>query len=467
MNLKIEASSFRDNKGHVYLQGDKVYRTVMPCAVDDFDKVRHNGFIHSLIDNDLLLQEQQVSKECLGELSNNASYLLQHPKLSFISYPYEWPFSALKAAALLHLDIHLRALEQDVHLSDSSAFNIQFLGITPIFIDHLSFRPYKAGEFWLAHRQFCQQFLNPLLLTAWAGLPYQPWYRGNMQGISTVDIAKCLPWYRKLSWRSFTQVVLQGKLQQSSRQKALSKLKPRQLPKAVLCKMLKDLKHWIECLEFPNSKASQWQDYERENNYSVCQEQEKQKFVEQFVKFCNPTMLWDFGCNSGRYAEIALVAGAKKVIGFDADLTVLEQAYERAKQKALDFQPLYLDFSDPSPAQGWAGQERKSLLARGPADALLALALVHHVVLVQNIPLTYFLDWLLQLAPCGVIEFVPKTDPMVQLMLQLREDIFVDYSEENFINSIQQKAKIIKKQRLSGSERLLVWYAVDAMEIPS
>ncbi|MCH8816049.1 MAG: class I SAM-dependent methyltransferase, partial [Chloroflexi bacterium] len=89
----------------------------------------------------------------------------------------------LRRAALHYLDLHLDLLERNFTLSDASAYNIQFRGTRPVFIDVLSIRPYREGEYWTGYRQFCEQFLNPLLLVAVSGIPYQAWFRGNIEGI--------------------------------------------------------------------------------------------------------------------------------------------------------------------------------------------------------------------------------------------------------------------------------------------
>jgi ribosomal protein L11 methylase PrmA len=169
-------------------------------------------------------------------------------------------------------------------------------------------------------------------------------------------------------------------------------------------------------------------------------------------------MLWDIGCNTGDYAGVALAAGVDAVVGFDFDQGALEIAFSRAKEENLNFLPLFLDAANPPPSQGWAQGERLGLGQRANADALMALALIHHLAIGRNIQLPAAVDWLVGLAPVGVIEFVQKTDPMVQTLLQLREDIFDDYSEETFLNTIQRRADIVHVETVSANGRRLFWY---------
>ena len=461
MNLVVnDAGSFRDPSGHVYLAEDRVYRTVTQSAVKDFDFVRSTGLITKLISSGRLIPETIVDGDKIKVTAENTSFVLEHPILPFISYPYEWTFGGLKAAALLHLDIHLAALDHGVTLSDSTAYNVQFRGSNPIFIDSLSFKRYREGEFWLGHQQFCEQFLNPLLLSALVGIPHNGWYRGEMEGISAESLSRVLPAIRKLSPNVLTHVVLQAKFQsrRDNQKQAMRVVKERHLPLPAFKHMLKGLRRWIARLQPYVSSKTVWQDYARENSYSDDEAEKKRNVVKEFAKTLPGAMLWDMGCNTGDYASVALGAGVGSVIGFDCDQGALELAFRRARTDNLDFQPLFLDLANPTPNQGWAQKERRGLTQRANADGLLALALIHHLAIGKNIPLAAAVKWLVGLAPTGVIEFVPKSDPMIESMLQLREDIFDDYSEESFVRLLQQNAKVVGDIVVSKTGRRLFLY---------
>ena len=169
-------------------------------------------------------------------------------------------------------------------------------------------------------------------------------------------------------------------------------------------------------------------------------------------------MIWDFGCNTGDYSVEALQANAQIVIGFDFDQQALELAFSRARDENLFFLPLFLDAGNPAPNQGFGEQERQGLKARANADGLLALAFIHHLAIGRNVPLRRVLNWIMSFAPQGVLEFVPKSDPMIQKMLSLRDDIFEGYTEENFMGCIKESADIVGKKIISHSGRQLVWY---------
>lgn len=431
----------------------------MPVAFEDFQFVRASGLIDRLIGEGRLIDEKVVAGDILGPESHSASVVLEHPRLPFVSYPYEWCFSGLQDAALLHLDIQLEALGADVTMTDASAYNVQFSGAKPIFIDSLSFRRYHDGEFWAGHRQFCEQFANPLLLRSVLGISHNAWYRGSLEGITVEDVSKLLPWYSRLSWNALTHVFMQARLQRSAADgKALDKARTRRLPKIGFEQILRGLRNWIAKLRPKSAGKSVWQDYADDNSYTSSQASGKKAFVADFISNVKPGVLLDVGCNTGDYSMLALEHGAGNAIGFDFDHGALEQAYRRAKDRDLAFLPLHLDAANPSPDQGWLQAERKGLAERARGDAVLALALVHHLVIANNIPMQQAVAWLLGMAPRGVIEFVPREDAMVQRLLQLRHDLFDDYVPATFESILARHARIVKSGRVSDSGRSLYWF---------
>ena len=456
-------ASFRDPSGHVYQLDGQVFRTVSDHFAPHFEFVESTGLLKTLARDGLVLPFEKIVKDVPALFwAQGVRYVLTVPRLPFVSFPYEWPFSALKAAALLHLNIHLAAIERGVTLSDASAYNVQFQGPQPVFIDHLSFRRYDEGELWAGHRQFCEQFLLPLLLRALFGVSHNAWYRGTLEGIPVRDFSRLLRWRHYLSWNVFTHVVLHSWFQDttSSSSVGLEKihLGGAGLPLKTFRRILHDLHAWISRLEPADTGKTVWQDYSNTNTYSAEEARIKTSFISDFVRRTRPTQLWDLGCNAGDYAKVALQAGASYVVGFDFDQGALEACYARAREERLAIQTLFMDVANPSPNQGWKEAERQGLHARGSADGILALAVIHHLAITRNIPLGQVLDWLIGLTPRGIIEFVPKSDPMVQRLLCLREDIFPDYTLEFVMQRMKQKTDIVHTAPLSPNGRLLIWY---------
>ena len=387
-----------------------------------------------------------------------AALLLEHPRIPFISYPYEWPFGLLKRAALFHLELHQQALEEGFNLIDGTAYNVQFDNCKPVFIDTLSLRPYTEGEYWLGYRQFCEQFLNPLLLTAKLGVPFHPWFRGALEGVPVEDMASLLPFSSKCSPTVYMHVVLHGRLSSKARQHnglVANASKGRHLSRRSLMGLLTSLRSLIRGLKPKGLTETPWGDYEKNHSYQFDEVAAKKAVVCSFVERMRPTALWDLGCNSGDYSEQALTAGAGRVIGFDFDPGALEAAISRVDEKKLNMLPLIMDATNPSPAQGWGQKERSGFSERANADALIALAFLHHLIIGKNIPMAQAINWVVNLAPCGVLEFVPKGDPMVQQMLASRTDIFDSYDIETFRTLLGGVAKIVREEQVSLSGRTL------------
>ncbi|HJR75717.1 MAG TPA: hypothetical protein VJ805_02055 [Nitrospiraceae bacterium] len=456
-------ASFRDPSGHVYVLNDRIIRTVLPHGMEEFDYVLSTGILDTLAQAGMVLPFEKMRGEIPASADlGDVKAWLEVPRMPFISFPYEWTFSGLKAAALLHLDVHIAALDAEVTLSDASAYNVQFFGARPIFIDHLSFRRYREGEFWLGHRQFCEQFLIPLLLRSLFGIPHNSWYRGSLEGIPLDDFARMLRLRNYFNWDILTHILVQSWFQRttSGGSAPLGELKmpSAALPRARLRRMLGKLQQWIERLRPADTVKSVWQDYEHTHSYKDDELARKKAFVGQFVRERQPKQLWDLGCNAGTFSSLALQEGAHYVVGFDVDHGALETCFARASQKSLALQTIFTDFGNPSPSQGWREQERQGLQDRKTADGLIALALVHHLAIAKNIPLNQVVEWLVGLAPAGVIEFIPKSDPMVQRLLSLREDIFPDYSLDKFSLELARIAGIVKTVSLSPEGRTLFWY---------
>lgn len=452
-----DPGSFRDPTGSIFYKDGKVFRTIVEGAGANYESVRDRDILKHFEQKGYLIRSEERPVEEFGQ---QGGYVLEHPMLDYISYPYEWSFSLLKAAALFHLDFHLELFERDADLVDATAYNIQFQGTTPVFIDVLSVQPYMEGSYWFGHNQFCEQFLNPLLLQSFFGICHNQWYRGGLEGVPTADLHSLLPFHKKLSWNVFTHVVAKNSLQSRSASAQTDdnkKVMQRKLPRAAYKGMLLQLRNWIARLT-PKNKVTVWGEYENSHSYSDNTLSLKKEFVAEFVKASKPGLVFDLGCNTGEFSELALDSGAGRVVGFDCDQVALEKAYVRSRNKGLNFLPLYFDAANPSPNQGWRQLERKGFVERSKADAIIVLAFEHHLAIGRNVPLEQLVDWLLGLAPRGVIEFVEKDDPMIQQMLSQRKDIFPHYSAENFEACLTTTARIVKKSRIAQTHRIMYWF---------
>jgi ribosomal protein L11 methylase PrmA len=198
-----------------------------------------------------------------------------------------------------------------------------------------------------------------------------------------------------------------------------------------------------------------WAEYTADNTYTADARERKHQLVAEFLKQCAPRSVWDLGANVGEYSRVAAGEGFATV-AFDFDPACVERNYlEVVRHGERNLLPLFTDLTNPSPALGWAGQERLSLLERGPAGAILALALVHHLAIANNVPLSDVAEFLHRAGHWLVIEFVPKEDVQVVRLLRSREDIFDSYDQAGFEAAFQTCFTIVRCEPIPNSERIL------------
>jgi hypothetical protein len=450
-NKAINPASFRDPHGFVFNLDGVIYRQVNECYKQHYDILIQSGLYKALVAEGLLIEHEELSS---GISLSDAAYKILKPRnIPFISYPYEWSFNQLKDAALTTLKIQKRALDHGMALKDASAYNIQFINGRPIFIDTLSFENYREGAPWVAYRQFCQHFLAPLALIACKDIRLGQLLRSYIDGIP-IDLAdNLLPITSVLRPHLFIHIHLHAKSQRQFAKKSVAgnfKMK-----RASLLGLIDSLEAAINGLKW-NPKESEWMSYyEADTNYSPAGFAHKKQLVMSFLKQSDPKIVWDLGANTGEFSRIAGREGALTV-SWDVDPACVEMNYRACRDTGeKNILPLLLDLTNPSPAVGWAHEERKSLMERSPVDAVLALALIHHLAIANNIPLKSIAEFFSNICKHLIIEFVPKTDSQVQKLLKTREDIFLNYSQENFEKEFMSYFSVVSCVTIQDSERIL------------
>jgi SAM-dependent methyltransferase len=384
--------------------------------------------------------------------------VIESKLLPFTNYPYEWSFNMLKDAAILTLDLTEQALENGFIIKDASAFNIFFEGSCPRFIDVTSFCGYKDGDPWVAYGQFCDHFLAPLMLEAYKGIPFQPFLRGNLDGISISNqLAHILGFSCIFKPGVLKHIILRALVEKQSQDldtQQRKKVRKIKIPKRSILKNIRNQKELISKL---NSKyKSQWSDYEEKSSYTLDMLEKKKAFLNSAVERVGKVSLaLDFGANIGRYTQI-LAKRFNYVVGLDYDPGVIDKLYLSIKGGPLELKilPLVIDVMNPSPAQGWRCMERSSFLSRARADFSLYFAFIHHICLGHGVPLTSFIDLIFDLAEHSVIEFVSLDDPMSEKILATRRVAHADYNLMNFRNIISTKGVILEEKSLSKTRTL-------------
>jgi hypothetical protein len=443
-----ELGSFRDPDSRVFVDDDVVYRVLSQDGWQDWLALSATP----LATDDRLIPTEAVELDDLPELTAGpAAGALKHEKVPFVSYPYEWPFSMLKDAALLQLALGRAALQHDLTLKDASAYNVQFKGARPVFVDIGSFERLNEGEPWAGYRQFCMLFLYPLMLQAYKGMPYHALLRGSLDGITPAQARSVLSVRRR---GVLTNVVLLARLEAryGDAREVKSDLKRAGFGKALLDANLRKLEKLVRRLEFKPGRTA-WTEYGRTNTYSDEEAARKAEFVRAAAER-HRGLVWDLGCNDGTYSRVA-AEHARTVVAVDADHATVDGLYRALRDEGrTDILPLVMSLTDPSPDIGWRGLERARLERRGTPDLALALALIHHVVITGNVPVREFVAWLRSLDCALVIEFPERDDPMVQKLLSGKtEKANPDYERETFERALGERFEVERTERL-GSRTL-------------
>lgn len=451
------ASSFRDPAGYLVTEGGRLYRVVTEKGGVGYRLLRTSGLYDHLTKRGWLIPHEELAS---SPLPTPSACVLAPLLIPFISYPYEWSFSQLKDAALLTLDIQREALLKDMSLKDASNYNIQFMGSRPFFIDTLSFE--QRSDFpWVAYGQFCRHFLAPLALMAAGNMDINRTLIAFLDGLPLTTALELLPLTQRLRWGLFLHLGLHAR-SQKRHQDANTTLSQKggQLFFGVKKQLalVDSLYQTVLALKKPRIKT-EWGDYlSTMDHYSSRAEGEKKRIVEKIAAENRPAMVWDLGGNVGHYSRLFSSRGLRTIC-FDGDPLCVDANYLEAKKENNEILlPLLMDLANPSPAIGWEHCERQSFLQRGPADLVLALALVHHLRITANIPLVRLGSFFASCSRKLLIEFVPKTDPMVKKLLLNRSDIFTDYSQMEFEKSFGQHFRLVQKWSLPESARLLYYF---------
>ncbi len=439
--------SFRDPDGFVFARDGQIYRQVQPSYVPILDAVLDSKFYDNLVRNGQAVFVEKVDIALAA--TSGAGQVIRPEQIPFISHPYEWSFGQLKSAALLTLTIARAALEDGFSLKDASAFNIQFIGPRPVFIDTLSFERYEEGSPWIAYRQFCRHFLGPLALMAYVDVRLGALLRSEIDGLPLDLASRLLPGSTKFKPGLLMHIHTHAAADLKSSGRSAGKA---QFSRQALLGLFDSLEKTIENLEY-KAIGTEWASYYDETNYSKASFERKRQLVAELISFVAPNakLAWDLGANDATFSKLAADAGMY-VVAWDADVAAVELSFRAKHANVL---PLRQDFANPTADLGWLSSERDGFFARGPADFAIALALIHHLAIANNVPLDQVAEFFARCGEWVLVEWVPKEDSQVQRLLAARKDIFDLYTESSFVDAMLGHFDQIEARLIDGSSRKL------------
>lgn len=450
-------ASYRDPAGYMFEKDGVLYRQVNQRYREHYDHFTGSGLYDELVKKGWLIPHETIHENLSGDPE---AYLTLRPeKVAFVSYPYEWSFQMLKDAALLTLHMLRNGIAYGMILKDATPYNILFHKGRPVFIDSLSFEKYGETKPWIAYRQYCENFLAPLLLAHYARVPVPRLLLAWSEGVPLELAHAWLPWHTRFSLHTYLHIHLHAKY---SARKKENEDRRVVFSKQKLLNLVSSLELLVKKLKLPPA-SSAWSHYYEEASQREHYLEEKKAILLQWLPLVSPlSTAADLGANTGVFAQL-LAARGIQTLAADMDPWCIDQLYVTCKETGEErITPVVQDLAMPSPAIGVNNEERACFSRRAGSDLVLALALLHHLAIGKNIPLDKIAAFFRDAGRTLVIEFVPKTDPKVQLLLAQKADIYDRYTEAEFQQAFSRHFTILDKKEMAGSGRTL--YLMQAHE---
>jgi SAM-dependent methyltransferase len=460
--MASNVASFRDPGGSLVRQSGRILRRVNADAAEGFEQFLRTGMARDAMAAGRLVQTVRIPSTPLPFTQSEPSdALYEHERVWFPTYPYEWPAEMLAAAGNLTLDLFREALPHGYGLKDATPYNVLFRGASPVFVDMLSFEARNAQDSsWLAYAQFIRTFLLPLLVARHFGLSPASVFLSQRDGLEPAQVYQWASLHQKLRPEFLSLVTLPHWLTDRA---ATSTYRPKPASSAdqasfILDRLIRSCQKRLTRL-MPDANAdSTWSGYlDHKSLYSPAQLAQKEAFVAEALDFADARQVLDVGANEGRFSFLAARKGAS-VVAIDTDPTVVGRIWRQAKEDQLDVLPLVVDLARPTPATGWRNQECDSFLDRATQsfDLVMMLAVVHHILVTERVPLDQLLDLVADLTrQWAIIEFVSPEDAMFQGLLRGRDALYQHLTAANFESAVQQRFEIIRSQKVDGMHRCL------------
>lgn len=461
--LLRDPGSFRDPSGFVFHLGDEVFRTIDSHCASLIGELDRAGLLDELAQSNGLVATRVVQRgepvfDELQRLIPQATHFLQHEKIPFISYPYEWSPAMLVDAAIGCLDLQLRLIEDGYSLKDASAYNVQFVNAKPVFIDVPSIERVRRRDVWTALEQFCRMFLYPLLLNCHGRGTIKEYFLSHIDGAQLDEVYDRFGFLGAMRRALLLDVWIPRQLARllpSGGQKLRGQVQEDRRDPRPLIMNLRRLRRKIERLGVRSRGGGRWVNYAARNSYSDPAISRKEMFVKDFLASHRVRRVLDLGCNTGRFSELAVGHGSE-VVAIDTDVTCIDTLYRRVREREWAVLPLVLDIVNPSPGMGFKNIERPSFLQRASFDCVFALALIHHLLVTARLPLESIRDLFADLTTSHlIVEFVEPQDPMFISLLGAREDIYGGLTLDVLLRVFEQRFEMISQAPINAHRTLL------------
>lgn len=443
-------ASFRDPAGRVFRHEDRLFRILDGRAAAGLRRLLEAPAVRAALERGDLAStrflDEAESRHILGypgvaplAASIESPVVIEHTPVAHPTYPYEWIPEMLAAAADLTLKLARQFLGVPAILKDATPYNVLFEGTRPVLVDVASIEARDPhNPTWLAYAQFARTFLLPLLLQRRFGIRPDTLFLGRWDGWTPEDVYPWLHWGTRLRSPYLGLVSMPywlGKRHDPVNQSlyAPRRLKDPEQASYILESLFRSLEKQLRSCWPGSVRSTAWSGYEQ-STHEPAYYARRESVVGDVIRRFSPACVLDIGCNTGRYSLLAARANAK-VVGLDQDAGALAQLWHAARRENLDVLPLYANIARPSPAVGWKYQECRSLLERlrGQFDAVFMLAVIHHLVVTERVPMAEIASLAAELTQdLLVVEYIAPEDDLFRKLVRGREALYRDVTREAF-----------------------------------
>ncbi len=446
--------SFRDTAARVVKKENGYYRYIFNEYKAEYKHLMQSGLYKELTHKRLLIEHKEIPIDT----DDPKVYKLLYPnQIPFQSYPFEWSFLQWRNAILAYLRINYIALNYGMILKDATPYNFYITGGKAVMFDTSSFMFFKENDKWIAYRQFCEEFLSPIVLMHYNGAEWSKLTMANLRGMPLSFVSKQLPIKSCFNLTTLINIHIHSRFSVNNQSKELENKSKKGFTIVTIKSLLKIIINTITTWRKSHEFSNHWSSYYENDIESTEYLKDKESIIREWIEMFKPESVLDLGANTGKFSFIA-ADYAKRVISLEEDEKCVFEIEKKISEKNIDNVFAFIgNIAEPSPCIGLLNSETNLIYERAKSDLVLALGLIHHLYIINKFNFEQITKILSDYCQSYlIIEFIPISDNKIQLLALNNQKILEKYSFENFIYFLSTKFKLKKKISIKDSKRILL-----------
>ena len=447
--------SYRDSAARVVKKEAGYFRYIFQEYKSEYNYLIQSGLYQELVQLGLILEHSEI------EIDNSDPkiYKLLYPtQIPFQSYPFEWSYKQWIKAILAFLTINQIALKYGMILKDATPFNFYLSAGKAIMFDTSSFMFFNENDNWIAYKQFCEEFLSPIVLMHYNGTEWSKLTITELRGMHLNFVSKQLPLKSWFNLTTLLHIHLHSRYSNKiySTENEIKKIKGFTVEKIQSLQQMifKTITLWVKPYQYTNH----WNGYYKNDIESAEYLEDKETTIRKWLEITKPISVIDLGANTGKFSFIA-AEYAERVVALEADDNCVDTIEKQILANNINnIVAIVGNLNEPSPNLGLLNSETKNIYERANSEMVLALALIHHLFFTNKISINQIGEILNKFSSKYlIVEFIEITDKRVQELIVNNHTNQEDYTETNFIESLAKYFKILEIKKLQNSNRSLLF----------